>query len=147
MNDPGIITIYYIKKNLVAFPVFFDPGIVINISGYLSGTLQELTFEPGTVSIHQGNEETPAGMLVKTDITFVVSEVRPSVHALLSRLASRPHVFVFKDMEGQYQLCGTNHYKAKFNYKLNHQVPPQSIKNYTAEITWISTHGLIFGTI
>jgi hypothetical protein len=147
MNDPGIIRIYFIKKSQAALPVYFFPGTVIDISGYLSGELSELDFEPGSVNMTQETEETPAGKRIITHVSFVVSGITPAIHEILSGLAAEPHIFILEDIEGQYQLCGTSSYRAKFNYKLNHNTPPQSVKNYTATIDWISVQGLVFCTI
>jgi hypothetical protein len=147
MNDPGIIRIYYLKKSQASLPVYFFPGTVIDISGYFSGDLSELDFEPGTVNITQETVETTAGKHTNTNVTFVVSGITPAIHEILSALANEPHIFILEDIEGQFQLCGTNSYRAKFNYKLNHNTPPQSVKSYTASIDWISMQGLIFCTI
>ena len=147
MNDPGIIRIYFIKKSQAALPVYFFPGEVADISGGLSGELTALDFEPGTVNMTQETEETPAGKQIVTHVSFVVSGINPSIHEILSGLAAEPHVFILEDMEGQYQLCGTNTYRAKFNYKLNHNTPPKSVKSYTATIDWISLQGLVFCSV
>ncbi len=147
MNDPGIVRIYFIKKSQTALPVYFFPGLLINISGYLSGELTELGFEPGSVNISQETEDTPAGKRIITHVSFVVSGITPAIHEILSALAAEPHIFILEDMEGQFQLCGTSTYRAKFNYRLNHNTPPRSVKSYTANIDWISTQGLIFCSV
>jgi hypothetical protein len=147
MNDPGIIRIYFIKKSQAALPVYFFPGEVVDISGYLSGELRELDIEPGSVNMTQETEETPAGKRIVTQVSFVVSGISPVIHEIISGLTAEPHIFILEDMEGQFQLCGTNSYRAKFNYKLNHNTPPQSVKSYTATIDWISMQGLVFCSI
>ncbi len=147
MNDPGIIRIYFIKKSQAALPVYFYPGEVVDISGYLQGELTQLDFEPGSVNITQETEETPAGKRIVTQVSFVVSGISPVIHEILSGLAAEPHIFILEDIEGQFQLCGTNSYRAKFNYKLNHNTPPHSVKSYTANIDWISMQGLVFCSI
>ena len=147
MNNPGIVRIYFIKKSQAALPVYFYPGEVTDISGYLSGELTALGFEPGSVNITQETEDTPAGKRIITHVSFVVSGITPAIHEILSALAAEPHIFILEDMEWQFQLCGTNAYRAKFNYRLNHNTPPQSVKSYTATIDWISLQGLVFCSV
>jgi hypothetical protein len=147
MNDPGIIKIYYLKKSQAALPVYFFPGEVVDISGYLQGELTQLDFEPGSVNITQETEDTPAGKRMMTHVSFVVSGITPAIHEILSALTAEPHIFILEDIEGQFQLCGSNSYRAKFNYRLNHNTPPQSVKSYTATIDWISMQGLVFCSI
>lgn len=144
MNHPGTEKIYYIQSKETTLPGTFNPGIVINLSGFLNGSLTELEYEPGSFNLTQTQEETRAGRIKKATASFVVSGINETIHFELLKLAEIPHVFVFLDNEGRYLLCGSQKHNVKFNYTLTHTDPPGSIKNYKCNITFESVHGLVF---
>lgn len=107
MNIQGILSVEFIEASKVDLP-FLQNYASINISDYISETLQKLTFIPGTCRMKSNKETNPAGNLDNINISLVIADNEPDTISVLDFQNRIPHIYVITDNEGLKYVLGTN---------------------------------------
>lgn len=148
MNDPGFYKIMYTAAKNVSLPVFMNPTQVYTLADYLTGNLTELEFDHDSFVLTDDTDlKNRAGVKKTTGGQFRITGIDSTKQAILETLMREPHVFVFVDLEENCLLCGTNHFRARFAYKMLHSSPGNSQKSLQVTISCESPFGLVFCTI
>jgi hypothetical protein len=148
MNNPGFYKIMYTAARNFSLPVFLNSNQVYTLADYLTGNLTELEFDHDSFSIIDDPDlKNRAGLKKSIGGQFRITGINSTKQAILETLMREPHVFIFVDLEENALICGTNHFRTLFDYKMVHASPGNSQKNYQVAITSESPFGLVYCTL